>query len=133
MCVQALLAVSQPSVCCLVPFFKSVSAILQSTCCCWTDATITKQNMRINILESSDLAKPEELIMYKSVFRSCLFVKSPFNQVYLQQNKKGQKPSLGKKCHAKTMMNRKADKTLKYTPSMCRLDRTRRKKDEGRG
>jgi hypothetical protein len=38
----------------------------------------------------------------------------------------------GTKCHAKTMMSRKADKTLKGTPSMCRLGRMRRGKDEGR-
>ena len=34
MCDQGLPDVSQPSVSCLVPFFKSVLAILQSTCCC---------------------------------------------------------------------------------------------------
>ena len=34
MCAQSLLDTSQPSACCLVPFFKSASAILQSTCCC---------------------------------------------------------------------------------------------------
>jgi hypothetical protein len=33
MCVQALLCVSHPSVCCLVPLFSSESAIFQSTCC----------------------------------------------------------------------------------------------------
>ena len=33
-CAQSLLDASQPSACCLVPFFKSASAILQSTCCC---------------------------------------------------------------------------------------------------
>ena len=30
------------------------------------DATITEQNMRVNILEVGDLTKPEKLIMYKS-------------------------------------------------------------------
>ena len=34
MCAQALVDTSQPSVCCLVPFFKSTSVFLQSTCCC---------------------------------------------------------------------------------------------------
>ena len=38
--------------------------------CCSRVATITEQNMRINILESSGLAKPEELIMYKAVLNS---------------------------------------------------------------
>jgi uncharacterized lipoprotein NlpE involved in copper resistance len=36
----------------------------------------------------------------------------------------------GKRCHSKTMMNRKS---LKYIPNMYRLgDRTRRRKDEGK-
>ena len=35
MCDQHLLDTSQPSVCWLVPFFKSGSSIFQSTCCCW--------------------------------------------------------------------------------------------------
>jgi hypothetical protein len=30
-------------------------------------ATITEKNMRINVLESSVLTKPEDLVMYKSV------------------------------------------------------------------
>ena len=34
------------------------------------NATITKQNMRINILESSGLAKPEELIVDNAVLDS---------------------------------------------------------------
>jgi len=34
------------------------------------DATITEQNMRVNILESSGLAKSEELIMYKAILNS---------------------------------------------------------------
>jgi hypothetical protein len=32
--------------------------------------TITKQNMRVNMLESSGLAKSEELIMYKAILNS---------------------------------------------------------------
>jgi hypothetical protein len=34
------------------------------------NATITEQNVAINILESGGLAKPEELIMYKAVLNS---------------------------------------------------------------
>jgi len=34
------------------------------------DTTITKQNMRIDVLESSGLAKPEELIVDKAVLNS---------------------------------------------------------------
>jgi hypothetical protein len=34
------------------------------------NATITKQNMRIIILESSGLAKPEELIVDKTILNS---------------------------------------------------------------
>jgi hypothetical protein len=37
------------------------------------DATITEQNMRINILKSSGLAKPEDLIMYKAVLNNVQF------------------------------------------------------------
>ena len=44
---------SQPSACCLVPFFKSVSEILQS--------------MDVKILESGALAKPEEVIVDKVI------------------------------------------------------------------
>ena len=33
-------------------------------------ATITKQNMRLNMLESSGLSKSEELIMYKAILNS---------------------------------------------------------------
>ncbi len=33
-------------------------------------ATITEQNMRINILESSGLGKPEELIVDKAILNS---------------------------------------------------------------
>jgi hypothetical protein len=44
------------------------------------NATITEQNMtlRVNIMESSDLSKPEELIMYKSVLNSVQI----FNVIY---------------------------------------------------
>ena len=41
--------------------------------------------------------------------------------------------SEGTKYHAKTMMSTKADKTVEEKPSMCRLGRTRREKDEGGG
>ena len=34
------------------------------------NATITEQNMRVSILESSGLAKPEELIMNKAILNS---------------------------------------------------------------
>ena len=51
---QVLLGASQPSACCLVPFFKSASAILQSTCCC-----CRTQDLRLGVLESSSLAKPD--------------------------------------------------------------------------
>jgi hypothetical protein len=37
----------------------------------------------------------------------------------------------GTKCHDKTMMSIKADKTIKENPSMCHLGRTQRDKDEG--
>ena len=37
----------------------------------------------------------------------------------------------GTKCHIKTTMSIKADKTVKEKPSMCHLGRTRREKDEG--
>ena len=43
-----------------VSYFKVYMLLLQ-------DATITEQDMRIDILESSNLAKPEELIVVKSV------------------------------------------------------------------
>jgi hypothetical protein len=39
----------------------------------------------------------------------------------------------GSKCYSTTMMSRKTDKTVKETPRMCLLDRTRRAKDEGEG
>ena len=39
----------------------------------------------------------------------------------------------GTKCHAKTMMSIKADKVIKEIPSMCRLGRTPRDKNEGGG
>jgi hypothetical protein len=39
----------------------------------------------------------------------------------------------GTKCHAKTMMSIKADKTVKEEPSICRVGRTWRDKDEGGG
>jgi hypothetical protein len=34
------------------------------------NSTITEQNVTINILESGDLGKPEELIMYKVVLNN---------------------------------------------------------------
>ncbi len=37
-----------------------------------------------------------------------------------------------KKCHTQTMMRIIGDKTLKKTPTMCRLGRTWRKENEGR-
>jgi hypothetical protein len=37
----------------------------------------------------------------------------------------------GTKCHAKTMMSIKADKNVKEKPSMCRLGKTWRQKDQG--
>ena len=70
--------------------------------------------------------------------------------IYLQPNKKRREPregdatmfiisrikkarAKGKTLHAKTMMSRKANEALKVTPNMCRLGRTQRKKNEGRG
>jgi hypothetical protein len=38
------------------------------------NATITEQDMGVNILESGGLAKPEELIMYKAVLNSVQFL-----------------------------------------------------------
>ncbi len=38
-----------------------------------------------------------------------------------------------KKCHAKTMMSIKADRSLKETPKTYRLSRTWRKENKGRG
>jgi hypothetical protein len=68
MCSQALLRASQPSVCGLVTCFKEAH---QQFCNLHdTVATITEQNMRIDILESGDLANPEELIMYKAVLNT---------------------------------------------------------------
>jgi hypothetical protein len=49
---------------------------------------------------------------------------------YLHQNTKRTKPE-GKKCHTKTMISGKSDKTLKQTYSVYRLARTHREKDEG--
>jgi hypothetical protein len=69
MCAQALLDASQPSACYLVPFFKSASAIY-SLHAAVAVRNITEQNMRINILESSGLAKPEELIVDNAVLDS---------------------------------------------------------------
>jgi hypothetical protein len=34
------------------------------------NATITEQNMRVNILEAGGLTKPEKLIMYKTILKS---------------------------------------------------------------
>ena len=34
------------------------------------NTTITKQNMRVNILEAGGLTKPEKLIMYKTILNS---------------------------------------------------------------
>ncbi len=45
------------------------------------NATITKQNMRINILESSGLAKADELIMYKAVLNSVQSVDIIYNSL----------------------------------------------------
>jgi hypothetical protein len=42
------------------------------------NATITEQNMRVNILETRGLAKPEDLIMNKIVLNSLEF----FNVIY---------------------------------------------------
>jgi hypothetical protein len=43
------------------------------------NATITQQNMRVSILESSGLAKPERLIMYKAVLNSVQFLYVIYN------------------------------------------------------
>jgi hypothetical protein len=43
------------------------------------NATITEQNMRVNILESGGLAKPEELIMYKAVLNNVQFFDVVYN------------------------------------------------------
>ena len=45
------------------------------------DTTIAKQNMRIKMLESSGLAKPDELIMYKAVLYSIQFVDIIYNSL----------------------------------------------------
>ena len=42
------------------------------------NATIMEQNTRVSVLESSGLAKPEELIMYQAVLNSLQF----FNVIY---------------------------------------------------
>ena len=52
MCDQVLLDVSQTSACCLVPFFKSVSAILQSTCYCCRTQRLLNITCEVDILES---------------------------------------------------------------------------------
>ena len=43
------------------------------------NATITEQNVAINILESGGLAKPEELIMDKAVLNSVQFLYVNYN------------------------------------------------------
>jgi hypothetical protein len=45
------------------------------------DTTIAKQNMRIKTLESSGLAKPDELIMYKAVLYCIQFVVIIYNSL----------------------------------------------------
>jgi hypothetical protein len=45
------------------------------------DTTIAKQNMRIKILESSGLSKPDELIMYKAVLYIIQFVDTIYNSL----------------------------------------------------
>ncbi len=50
---------------------------------------------------------------------------------YFQQNKKGE--NRGKQCHTKTMMRGRTNEEVKSTPNMLCLDRSRRKKYEGRG
>jgi len=39
----------------------------------------------------------------------------------------------GGKCHGKTVMSGKSNEALQQAPNMCRLNRSRRKKNEGRG
>ncbi len=62
MCAQILLELgaSQPSACCLVPFFKNVSAILRSTCyCCRTQRLVVWclcVCSRVQVLESLRLS-----------------------------------------------------------------------------
>ena len=58
-----------PTICVLLSTLFQERISNFAICCCRV-ATITEQNMRINILESSGLAKPEELIMYKAVLNS---------------------------------------------------------------
>jgi hypothetical protein len=72
MCDQDLLGVSQPSECCLVPLFKNQVSVRNFSVhmLLLPNTTITEQNMIVTILESSDLSKPEEMIMNKTVVNS---------------------------------------------------------------
>jgi hypothetical protein len=45
------------------------------------NATIIEQNVRVNILESGGLAKPEELIMYEAVLNSVQFFDIIYNSL----------------------------------------------------
>ena len=60
-----------PTVCMLLiaPFQERVS-YLTVYMLLLQDATISEQDMRINVLEASSLAKPSQLIVYKAVLNS---------------------------------------------------------------
>ena len=75
------LAMRVPTICVLrVSNFAVYMLLLQN-------ATITEQNMRVNIMESSGLAKPEELIMYKSVLNSVQFFNVIYNSLHVLATK----------------------------------------------
>ncbi len=99
MCVQTVKGASQPSACSLVPFFKSSSTVVVIYChskvfmvqdtrlynllsyrvyftvymLLLQDTTISEQDMRIGVLESSILAKPKQLIVDEAVLNSICF------------------------------------------------------------
>ena len=51
------------------------------------NATITEQNMGVNILESGGLAKAEEMIMYKAVLNSVKFLNVIYNSLHVLATK----------------------------------------------
>ena len=70
MCAQVLLDVSQPSACCLVSFFKSVSVILQSTCCCCNPVYVRRLDPSFLSCTLSLYRYPFIYILFSSHFTS---------------------------------------------------------------
>jgi hypothetical protein len=88
---------------------------------------------RILYIPFSIFAYSSNIVIASLVRIESMLVEGTLNLcAYFQQNKKKRGSREGK-CHAKTMMSTKANERLKERLSMYLLDRTRRKKYEGRG